>query len=114
MQATKGISFEEFAQNLERIFASLEEGGEPVIVDWQGHRFRIIQEEGADIWAGYDPELARAAIREAAGALRGVDLEALKAERGLKEMLVTRRGTRLSVQPVEKRHFETVRRMGTE
>ncbi len=42
-----------------------------------------------------------------------VPLEALKAERGLKDMLVTRRGTRLSVQPVAKGHFETVRRMGT-
>lgn len=41
-----------------------------------------------------------------------VPLEALKAEPRLKEMLVIKRGMRLSVQPVDKAHFEAVRRMG--
>ncbi len=30
-----------------------------------------------DIWVGYDPEQVRAALRESAGALKGVDREAL-------------------------------------
>lgn len=40
-----------------------------------------------------------------------VTLARLKAGPALAEMLVTKRGQRLSVQPVEKRHFDTVRRM---
>ena len=41
-----------------------------------------------------------------------VPLEALKATSSLRGMLVIRRGMRLSVQPVEKSHFEIVCRMG--
>jgi hypothetical protein len=36
--------------------------------------------EPKDLFAGYDPERARAAIRASAGALRGVDVEKLKRE----------------------------------
>lgn len=43
---------------------------------------------------------------------RVVTLEELKANPALEGMLVTRRGIRLSVQPVEKAHFEEVIRMG--
>ncbi len=43
---------------------------------------------------------------------RVVTLAELKAEPGLEGMLVTRRGQRLSVQPVEPEHFRIVRRMG--
>ncbi|MCG3197907.1 MAG: EVE domain-containing protein [Candidatus Omnitrophica bacterium] len=43
---------------------------------------------------------------------RVVTLEELKANPALEGMLVTRRGQRLSVQPVEKAHFEEVIRMG--
>ena len=39
---------------------------------------------------------------------RFVSLAELKAEEALDGMLVTKRGQRLSVQPVEKRHFERV------
>jgi hypothetical protein len=31
-----------------------------------------------DIWAGYDPEKAREGLRKSAGALKGVDIAALK------------------------------------
>jgi hypothetical protein len=31
-----------------------------------------------DIWADYDPEKAREGLRKSAGALKGVDIEALK------------------------------------
>ena len=41
-----------------------------------------------------------------------VSLAELKAEPKLDGMLVTKRGMRISVQPVEKAHFEQVRRMG--
>ena len=41
-----------------------------------------------------------------------VELEELKADPKLKGMLVIKRGMRLSVQPVEKAHFDEVRRLG--
>jgi predicted RNA-binding protein with PUA-like domain len=41
-----------------------------------------------------------------------VSLEEIKAAPALEGMLVARRGMRLSVQPVEKEHFDAVRRMG--
>ena len=41
-----------------------------------------------------------------------VPLEAMKAEPGLQGMLVLKRGTRLSVQPVEGEHFRKVSAMG--
>ena len=41
-----------------------------------------------------------------------VSLDELKANPELEEMLVTRRGQRLSVQPVEAEHFRIVRRVG--
>jgi predicted RNA-binding protein with PUA-like domain len=42
---------------------------------------------------------------------RMVTLDALKAEPALADMIVTQRGSRLSVQPVERAHFERVRQM---
>jgi predicted RNA-binding protein with PUA-like domain len=41
-----------------------------------------------------------------------VTLETLKQTKGLEEMVVTRKGSRLSVQPVTKREFEIVRKLG--
>ena len=41
-----------------------------------------------------------------------VSLAEMKAEPKLEGMLVTKRGMRISVQPLEKKHFEQVRRMG--
>ena len=41
-----------------------------------------------------------------------VPLETLKKTRGLESMVVVKRGTRLSVQPVEKREFEIVVKLG--
>lgn len=41
-----------------------------------------------------------------------VTLEALKSQRALEDMLVVRRGMRLSVQPVDKKHFERVTKLG--
>ena len=80
MQATKEISFEEFASNLERVLASLEKGGDPVIFEWHGRRYCIADARLVDPFANYDPERALAAIRKAAGAWKGLDTEAMKAE----------------------------------
>jgi predicted RNA-binding protein with PUA-like domain len=41
-----------------------------------------------------------------------VPLETLRARKDLEGLLVTRRGQRLSVQPVERRHFDIIRRLG--
>jgi len=41
-----------------------------------------------------------------------VSLDELKKEPRLKGMVVLKRGTRLSVQPVEKEHFEIVKKLG--
>lgn len=41
-----------------------------------------------------------------------VPLEVLKATRGLEQMMVTRKGSRLSVQPVTPREYEIVVRLG--
>ena len=43
---------------------------------------------------------------------RYVSLDELKKNSSLKDMLVVKRGSRLSVQPVLKEHFDTVCRMG--
>jgi len=41
-----------------------------------------------------------------------VSLETLKATKGLERMMVTQKGSRLSVQPVTKAEYEVVRRLG--
>ena len=41
-----------------------------------------------------------------------VSLDTLKAEAALADMVVTQKGSRLSVQPVEKKHFKHVLKMG--
>jgi predicted RNA-binding protein with PUA-like domain len=43
---------------------------------------------------------------------RLVSLEDLRKEPRLKTMLVLKRGQRLSIQPIEKEHFEIVKKMG--
>jgi len=43
----------------------------PVILEKDGELYRLTKE--TDIWAGYDPERARQALRKSAGALRDVD-----------------------------------------
>ena len=41
-----------------------------------------------------------------------VSLEELKSQKSLKDMLVVKKGMRLSVQPVSKEHVEIVRKLG--
>ncbi|MGH2534493.1 MAG: hypothetical protein ACRDJW_19675 [Thermomicrobiales bacterium] len=51
----------------------------PIVLETDGERFRVIRED-ENIWAGYDPAQMRAALKYSAGALAGVDVDALKAE----------------------------------
>ena len=44
-----------------------------------GVRFRLDREEHDDVWASYDPEVARAGILAAAGSWKDLDAEAFKA-----------------------------------
>jgi hypothetical protein len=55
---------------------------QPVILETEGVRFRVIRETDEipttdDPWANYDPEKAIAAIHASAGALDGVNVEQL-------------------------------------
>jgi len=52
---------------------------QPLILVRNGTRYRLVREETAeDIWAGYDPEIAREAMRAAAGSWSDIDAEAFK------------------------------------
>jgi hypothetical protein len=58
-----------------------EANGAPLVLVKDGIRFRVEREtDQTDIWAGYDPEKVRQAFRQAAGAWRNIDTEALKAD----------------------------------
>lgn len=50
----------------------------PLLLERDGMRYRLDREE-EDIWAGYDPEAARAGIHAAAGSWSDIDTEELKA-----------------------------------
>lgn len=54
--------------------------GQAMILVKDGVRYRVELAEGDDIWAGYDPERMREALRQTAGSWREIDTEALKAE----------------------------------
>ena len=55
-----------------------EAAAQPLRLVRDGVRFRLAAED-EDPWAGYDPGLARAGMRAAAGAWRDIDTEAMKA-----------------------------------
>ncbi|MBV9280605.1 MAG: hypothetical protein JOZ41_11025, partial [Chloroflexi bacterium] len=63
-----------------RVFDQVSQHNQPVIVERNGERFRLQKEESTDIWADYDPESAREALRGAAGILAGMDIDELVAE----------------------------------
>jgi hypothetical protein len=77
----QAMSFDEFARQLRTVFETMAKRGEKVLVEKEGILFRLEPEEPPqkpDIWADYDPEKAREGLRKSAGALKGVDTEALK------------------------------------
>jgi hypothetical protein len=75
------MSFQQFARQLPKVFDTVAKRGEKVVVEKDGVLFRLEPEETPkkpDIWANYDPEKVREGLRKSAGALKGVDVEALK------------------------------------
>jgi hypothetical protein len=75
------MSFQQFARQLPKVFDTVARRGEKVVVEKDGVLFRLEPEEAPnkpDIWQNYDPEKVREGLRKSAGALQGVDIEALK------------------------------------
>jgi ABC-type Zn uptake system ZnuABC Zn-binding protein ZnuA len=71
--------------DLDRLLTAAEADGARLVLVREGVRYRVEREEAgsdgkADIFANYDPERARQALRESAGALSHLDAEAFKAE----------------------------------
>ena len=54
-----------------------EVGGAPVILEKDGERYVLAREEAQDIWAAYDPDAVRHALRQSIGALAGLDRKSL-------------------------------------
>jgi hypothetical protein len=52
---------------------------QPIIAVAHGRRFRVVREQ-EDVFANYDPERVRDGLARISGLLKGVDVEALKAE----------------------------------
>jgi hypothetical protein len=75
------MSFDEFARHLRTVFDTMAKRGEKVFVEKEGVLFRLEEEnapEKLDSWADYDPEKVKQGLKRSAGALAGVDHEALK------------------------------------
>jgi hypothetical protein len=73
------MSFHQFASQLPKVFNTIAKSSEKVLVEKDGILFRLEPEEKPqDIWANYDPKKVREGLRKSAGALKGVDIEALK------------------------------------
>jgi len=71
--------FSSICQSTTKVFNTIAKSGEKVVVEKDGVLFRVEPEEKPqDIWAHYDPEQVREGLRKSAGALSGVDIEALK------------------------------------
>ena len=76
----KQMSFDEFASNVRAIFDNMARRGEPVLIEREGQIYRLEPEQLQQpeaLWASYDPEIVRHGLRKSAGALAGVDREAL-------------------------------------
>lgn len=76
----KPLSFDEFASNVRAIFDNMARKGEPVLIEREGQIYRLEPEQTRQpeaLWTGYDPEVVRDGLRKSAGALAGVDREAL-------------------------------------
>ena len=80
MQEPMRISFDEFARRLRTVFETMAERGEKVLVEKEGLLFRLEPEKDPkhqDIWTNYDPSRVREGLKRSAGALAGVDRDAL-------------------------------------
>src|SRR3990172_1452120 len=80
VKEAKRVNFDEFALNLPTIFDAMARKKEPVLIEREGQIYRLELEQTqqpGNIWTDYDPEPVRRGLRESAGALAGVDREAL-------------------------------------
>jgi hypothetical protein len=80
MQEPMRISFDEFARRLRAVFETMAQRGEKVFVEKEGLLFRLELEKDPqpqDIWTNYDPQKVRQGLKSSAGALAGVDRDAL-------------------------------------
>lgn len=79
---------------LDRIMAEANDAR--LVLVRNGVRYRLDREDAEpDIWANYDPERVRRALRETAGAFSTIDTEALKAD------IKAQRGQDSSGRPAE-------------
>lgn len=53
---------------------------EPIVLERNGHRFRLVRDGHVSPLPDYDPDRAKAALKRVAGLFEGVDTEALKSE----------------------------------
>ena len=109
MQVGDGVLF--YASNADPSgvtgLAEVSRAGYPDATSWKkGHvYFDEASTKDQPIWYMVD-------IRFVEAFPRVVSLEELKAAKGLEAMVVTRKGSRLSVQPVTKAEFEIVTKLG--
>ncbi len=76
----KRVNFEEFTLHLGAIFDAIAEEKGAVLVEKNGLLYRLepeLEELHPDIWAGYNPQRAKQALKQSAGALAGVDRDSL-------------------------------------
>ncbi len=76
----KRLNFEEFTLHLGAIFEAIAEEQGAVLVEKNGRLYRLEAEPEQphqDIWASYDPQQAKQALKQSAGALIGVDRDSL-------------------------------------
>ena len=109
MQVGDGVLF--YASNADPSgvtgLAEISRAGYPDAAAWKkGHvYFDEASTKDAPVWYMVD-------IRFVEAFPRVVSLEELKATKGLENMVVTRKGSRLSVQPVTRAEFEIVTKLG--
>ncbi len=75
------IQFDDFLKQVPSIFDMLARQKEPVVVERKGQLFRVEAEaepEAQTLWADYDAERVRTALRQSAGAFKEMDVEELK------------------------------------
>jgi hypothetical protein len=86
MAAERKISYEEFAEDLPNILDEVARDNEVVLVEKNGRVFSVglAKARQTSGLPPHDPDALLKAIYESAGALKGLDIEAFKAE--LREM----------------------------
>jgi predicted RNA-binding protein with PUA-like domain len=87
--------------------ASIARAGYPDHTAWtKGHKYYdAASSKDAPVWYMVDLEFVERFPEI-------VPLDVLKSTKGLEDMMVTKKGSRLSVQPVTKREFEIVKKLG--